>query len=128
MSNTCEFPLCNYPEDRQGFCVHHAKHFAGPKVDKKKQPIASKSDKRKVEEKAYHKIVAEMLAEDPNCEIKETGCTIQATGLHHQKKRTPKTYLDKRYLIRACDSCNLWVEIHPKEAIEKGYSLSKFSG
>ncbi len=68
----------------------------------------------------------EMLAENPNCEIKEDGCQTKATGLHHQKKRSPATFLDKKFLKRACDNCNSWAELHPMEAIEKGHSISKF--
>ena len=95
-------------------------------VKKAVKAIAKVSDKRKVGQKAYRKIVKEMLAENPNCVIKETGCEGKAAGLHHMKKRSPATFLDKRFLIRACNSCHLWVEIHPLEAIKKGYSLSKF--
>lgn len=96
-------------------------------VEKEKlKGIAKVSEKRKVDQKEYRKIVKKMLAENPNCDIKEEGCQIKATGLHHQKKRTPATFLDKRFLIRACNSCQMWVEIHPQEAIERGYSLSKF--
>lgn len=100
--------------------------ISAPPEKEKLKAIAKQSDKRKVDQKAYRKIVKEMLAENPNCEIKEEGCEKVATGLHHQKKRTPATFLDKRYLIRSCNNCNLWVELHPLEAIEKGYSLSKF--
>lgn len=91
------------------------------------KPIAKVADKRKEVNKEYHKIVKEMLKENPWCEIKETGCEKISTGLHHQKKRTPDTILDKRFLIRSCNNCNLWCELHPLEAIEKEYSISKFA-
>lgn len=97
-----------------------------PDEKKDGKPIQNKSDKRKVVDKEYRKIVKEMLKENPNCEIKETGCTKIATGLHHMKKRTPATLLDKRFLKRSCNNCNLYVELHPLEAIEKGHSISKF--
>lgn len=84
------------------------------------------SEKRKKDKKEYLKIVAEMLAENPLCEIKEKGCQILASGLHHQKKRSPATYLDKKFLKRACDCCQTWCEIYPVEAIKKGHSYSKF--
>ncbi len=96
-----------------------------PVAAKEKQPVKKQSEKRKVDQKEYRKIVSEMMKISDRCEIKETGCTGKATGLHHKKKRSPETFLDKRYLIRACDNCNLWAELHPKEAIEKGYSISK---
>lgn len=92
----------------------------------KPQGIKKQSDKRKIDQKAYVKIVKEMLKENPNCEIKEEGCQGKASGLHHMKKRTPATFLDRQFLKRACDNCNAWAELHPLEAIEKGHSVSKF--
>lgn len=90
------------------------------------KPIAKQSEKRKVDQREYVKIVKAMLKENPNCDIKESGCQVRASGLHHMKKRTPKTFLDKQFLKRACDSCNSWAELHPLEAIRKGHSISKF--
>ena len=104
-----------------------AKKNGAVTVDRKKAaPIAKRSDKRKVDQKEYVKIVASMLKENPLCEIKEDGCQIKASGLHHQKKRSPATFLDKQFLKRSCDSCNSWAELHPLESIEKGHSISKF--
>lgn len=126
LSDNCNFPLCKSRAYRDGYCIGHAKHFAGPK--KKKLPIGINkvSEKRKVEQKEYVQIVKEMIAVDPLCSIKEEGCQGLATGLHHQKKRSPATFLDRRFLIRSCDNCNSYCEIFPLEAIIKGYSISKF--
>jgi hypothetical protein len=121
----CDFPLCTYPAGHDGYCIHHSKHF-GVKEVKVKKGIAKMSAKRKMDVVEYRKIVKRKLKESNLCEIKEKGCGKIATGLHHQKKRTPATYLDERFLIRACNNCNTWVELHPLEAIKKGYSLSKF--
>lgn len=93
---------------------------------KEANKIPIKSVKRIVEEKLYKKIVKEMLAENPNCEIKETGCQVKATGLHHITKRSPKNYTDRNNLKRACNNCQLWVELNPIEAIEKRHSKSKY--
>lgn len=79
-----------------------------PKAGKKEPvPIAKQSEKRKIDHKQYRKIVKEMLLENPNCEIKEQGCQGKASGLHHQKKRTPATYLDKKFLKRSCGNCKI---------------------
>ncbi len=87
--------------------------------------IKNYGKKRAAQQREYRKVVKEMLEENNLCEIKEDGCTVIATGLHHQKKRSPKTMLDKQYLKRSCDNCNYWCEEHPKEAIEKGHSVSR---
>lgn len=113
--------LTQYMQDRLAI-----KNGTKPPAEKKKQqPIAKMSAKRKVEQRQYKKIVDEMLVINPNCEIKEMGCQGKASGLHHQKKRTPATFLDKRFLKISCDNCNLWCELHPLEAIQKGHSISK---
>jgi len=98
------------------------KEKSGPKD---KQPVNQVSPKRKEDKKEYIKIVKQMMAESDLCEIKEDGCTGKASGLHHMKKRSPDTYLDKRFLKRACDNCNYWAELNPLEAIKKGHSISK---
>ena len=122
----CQFPICPIHSNSK-YCIRRSAGSVIPeKVKLNKGKINQVSDKRKEDKKEYLKIVAEMLAENPNCDIKETGCQTLASGLHHQKKRSPATYLDKRFLIRACSSCNLWVELFPLVAIAKGYSVSKF--
>jgi hypothetical protein len=43
----CTFPLCRGIEEREGFCFHHAKQFAGPKPLKGKKPLKKESEKHK---------------------------------------------------------------------------------
>lgn len=124
---SCTFPLCQFNEYRDGYCIHHAKHFAGVKVADKSKPIPLKSLKRMVEEKLYKKIVNEMMAVSDRCEIKEPGCTGKAEGLHHKRGRGGKDYLNRKYLIRACNKCHSYVEAHPLDAVKKGYSISRLS-
>lgn len=98
----------------------------GDKPAKPVKPIATQSNKRKEEQKEYKKIVKEILSADDRCKLKVPGtCTGKAQGLHHLRKRVG-FLLDKRFLKPACNACNQWVELHPKEAIEKGLALSKF--
>jgi tRNA G10 N-methylase Trm11 len=92
---------------------------------KKPKLIAKQSDKRKIEQKEYVEIVKKLLKINPNCEINQFGCTGKAQGLHHKQKRTPSNFKTESNLLRACNSCNLWVEMHPLEAIKKGFSISK---
>jgi hypothetical protein len=94
-----------------------------PPEEKAVKPIAKKSAKRKTEEKEYKKIVAEMLKADKRCELLTPACTKVAQGLHHMKKRGAN-YLDRKYLKRACNACNVYVEQHPQYALDNGLSLS----
>lgn len=126
-TNYCIFPLCSRPVERNEFCFLHAKHFAGPKPDKVKPPIAKQSPKRKKEQKVYVRIVKRKLKENELCQVKAEGCKGKATGLHHPLKRSPATWLNESELIPCCDPCNLWIELNPEKAIELGFSKSKFT-
>lgn len=97
-----------------------------PEIKKVRTVIAKKSAKRKTEDKEYKKIVKEMMAESDRCELSTPVCIIKAQGLHHMKKRG-KNLLNKEFLKRACNPCNLFLEENPLYAIEKGLSLSKFT-
>lgn len=111
------------------YLLHRLELKNGKPPDPKpaKKGIAKKSDKRKIEERAYKKIVAEMFLVSGECEMKTPVCTRKAQGLHHKKKRAGKNYLDKTHLMRACNACNLWVELHPNEAKKMGLVESKFN-
>lgn len=125
--NTCRWPVeCNGKAVHDGYCIFHKYISEVPEMKAPRKSIKFHSTKRARDQRAYQKLVHEMLEENPLCEIKEDGCQILATGCHHQRKRTPATILDKKYLKRSCDNCNTWCEIFPKEAIEKGHSHSKF--
>lgn len=97
-----------------------------PDPQKKKKGIAKRSKKRNKEQRKYVKIVKEKIATDAFCEIRAEGCEGQATGLHYLVKRSPKTFLNRDLLIRACNNCNGWVEKFPAAAKKKGVLLSKF--
>lgn len=95
---------------------------------KKSKGIVKKSEKRKKDEKEYHKILDELRAISDRCELKVPGvCIGVMQGGHHKKKRTPKTYLDKKLILRSCNHCNSWAEAHSAEAKEMGLVESKFN-
>lgn len=123
----CRFPLCNRKSEHDGYCFAHAVHFGIDKPKKQKLPIAKVSEKRKVTNKEYKTIVKEMFAKNNKCQIKQSGCTSIAQGLHHIRKRLPSNITDRNNLIRACNNCNLWVENNPLEAIKLGFSISRFA-
>ena len=100
--------------------------IAPPDPKKEIKPIAKQSEKRKVEQRAYRKIVKEMLKDGVKCKIGAPGCTKIPSGCHHRQKRSPKNLLDPKNLIPCCSHCNNWIEENSKEAIEKGYTKSRF--
>lgn len=110
----CKFPACQYPANRDGYCIHHAKHFAGIK------------SKGRAVDRDYMKIVKDIKSARPYCELKTPVCTGRTQGLHHIQKRNRSNLKEFSNLLASCNRCNLWVEEHPKEAIKLGISKSKF--
>ena len=92
----------------------------------KKKGIRHFSEKREKKQREYRKLVSEILKEDNRCKVNAPGCLLTASGLHHKQKRTIKNLTDKNNLIPACNNCQTWIEEHPKEAEQKGLSISKF--
>jgi hypothetical protein len=123
---SCQFPGCSRHGQSNGYCIGHAQYagYAG-EVREKKAPN-KKSEKQAKLDKEYKKIVKEMLAADPMCEMNTPVCTRKAEGLHHMKRRGVNT-LNRKYLKRSCNACNGYVEEHPLWAIENKLSLKVHS-
>lgn len=130
---TCNFPTCQRHPEKNGYCVHHQIYAPGAKSKKsgdsgeKKKPfrrIARRSKKLASKERQYVKLVREMLAESPYCELSTPDCTGIAQGLHHMKGRGIHL-MNRKYLKRACNGCNGYVERHPQYAMDRGLSVSR---
>lgn len=121
--DSCTFPLCKYPESRGGFCLHHAKHFAGEKIKAPVKKIPIKSVKRIVEEKLYKKVKKEYLTAHLKCEVK--GCNKVSKDLHHMRGRIGKLLYNEKYFLAVCRDHHTEIELNPVAAKENGYSLSR---
>ena len=79
------------------------------------------SKKRAVENKKYSEIRLEFLEAHPKCEV----CKFRdATTIHHKKGRG--IYLCViEFFLAACMPCHEKIELNPKWAKEKGYSISR---
>jgi hypothetical protein len=91
-----------------------------PKANK---PLKKFSKKRAKQQGQYRKLVSEMMEESNLCEMNTPVCTGIATGMQH-KKRRGLNLLNKEYLIRSCDPCNLYCEQYPLYALEHGLAIS----
>jgi len=124
METTCKFPGCKRHPEKNGFCVGH-RIYADAKISSEKpKQIAPRSEKLKEFQKEYVKIVKELLKENNVCELRTPDCTGIAQGLHHMKGRGANL-LNRKYLKRSCNRCNLYVELHPQYALDHGLSISK---
>lgn len=88
--------------------------------------IPSRSPKRAKEEQEYSRRRKEFLSQHPMCQAHIPGvCTGQATDVHHKAGRVGDLLLNILYWLAACRACHTYIELHPKEAKEMGFSLTR---
>lgn len=92
--------------------------------DVPKPRIKTKSKKKSQEDAVYSQLRKVFLRKHPTCEAKLDGCSVQSTDVHHKKGRG-EFYLDVSTWLPACRSCHDWIELHPKEAKDMGFSESR---
>lgn len=87
----------------------------------KRKPINPKSKKMQTIDLAYSKLRKRFLEEKPMCEAALPGCNHQSTDVHHKKGRGIH-HLSTSTWLSVCRQCHMYIEEHPKEAIELGFS------
>ena len=85
------------------------------------------SKKRAKQMRDYSKVRVEYLLENPYCEARIPGCTIEATQIHHKKGRIGDLLTDTSNFLAICHHCHEFVEGHPKRAKELGLSVSRLA-
>ena len=93
---------------------------------KKRKPIKKVSDKMAINLREYKKVRTEFLTLHPNCQANLKDCSKVATQIHHQCGRIGKLLNNSAYFLAVCHNCHHWIELHPVEAKEKGFSLDRF--
>lgn len=96
-----------------------------PKEPKKPKPIAKVSEKQIERLAKYRKVRDQFMKEHPNCQARLQGCTIKATDCHHSRGKVGDLLTDKRYFKALCRSCHNYIETHPSQSKEMGFSLSR---
>lgn len=89
------------------------------------KPINKQSDKEKKRQAQYKLVRAYYISGHPNCEAQLNGCTLESTDIHHQKGKIGKLLIDMNFFVALCRSCHSYLEVHPKEAKELGFSLNR---
>lgn len=92
---------------------------------KRKKPIKKISDKRAKQMREYKIVRTNYLLDHPICECE--GCNNQATDIHHKKGRSGAMLCDVEFFLATCRGCHTKIEINPKWAKEKGYSVSRLA-
>jgi hypothetical protein len=88
--------------------------------------IKSKSDKMSALDQTYMVLRRKFLETNPGCQAKLNDCSLQATDVHHKKGRG-EYYLDKSTWLAVCRSCHSWIELHPIEAKQLGFSNNRLN-
>jgi len=73
---------------------------------------------------AYAKQRKKYLLNHQICHAKIHKCTLHATDVHHMMGRG-KYHLDESTWLPVCRNCHMWIEEHPQESIELGYSKKR---
>ena len=89
-----------------------------------KKPIRHKSSKMNALDTVYSKLRTHYLQQYPLCCASLPGCTKQSTDIHHKKGRG-KYHNDPTTWLSVCRSCHDWIETHPIEAQELGFSTKR---
>lgn len=87
--------------------------------------IRRRSKKRAKQEREYKEVREMYLNMRPWCEVK--GCHCEATEIHHMKGRIGELLTNTLWFMAVCRSHHNYIENHPIEAKEQGYSYSRLS-
>lgn len=85
------------------------------------------SKKRERQYRDYSKVRKEFLLENPYCAARIPGCMIEATEVHHKKGKIEGLLVDTDNFLAVCRSCHNYIEGHPNEAKEMGFSKSRLA-
>jgi hypothetical protein len=93
---------------------------------RKQKPIAQRSPKRMSQEREYSKLRQSFLLSSPLCQAKlQNICTTHATDVHHMQGRIGNLLTDETKFLAVCRQCHTWIEEHPAQAKELGFSITR---
>lgn len=92
-----------------------------PVLKKNTKPIKKVSSKMSVQLTIYTKLRRVFLEKNPLCQASLHNCTLQSTDVHHKKGRG-KYLNDPTTWLSVCRSCHMWIEEHPVESTEMGFT------
>lgn len=128
MNLQCSIEGCSYLAERNGICSRHnreARKASAPKTKARKARIAKQSEEGKERTAIYSAIRSLYLLHNLDCaRCKEVyGVYMRATTVHHKLGRLSDLLYDVRHFLPLCLPCHHYVETHPEEAYERGWSL-----
>lgn len=93
------------------------------------KPIKKVSDKQSTRNDEYKIVRDEFMLEHPICQANinnsNTRCSKNSTDCHHMAGKVGGLYLDKSNFLAVCRACHGYIELHPNEAKELGFSKNR---
>lgn len=147
--NNCQYPECEawaYRPDAD-YCESHRRSISkeaetSRKQSEKRAAILEKakqksqqprpkpkkiSPKREELNKEYKILADEFKRTNPSCIVRVNEyCSGKTESVHHKRGRG-RYFLDVSTFLPCCLSCHSYIESHPKEAKEKGFSESRLA-
>lgn len=90
-----------------------------------RKPINKKSKKMQATDAAYTILRKKFMEEYPMCQAALPGCNKSSTDVHHMKGRGIY-HLEVSTWLSVCRQCHTYIEEHPKEAKELGFSEDRY--
>lgn len=100
-------------------CWYKSKKPKAKQLNKK--PINKKSKKMITLDGAYSLLRKKFMEDNPMCQAALPGCTQQSTDVHHKRGRG-EWYLIVKTWLSVCRQCHIYIEEHPIEAKQLGFS------
>lgn len=101
------------------YSIERPKALAKP--TSKPNPVSKKMSKTMSE---YERKRVAFFALHPFCQARLAGCTIGAAQIHHKAGRGENHNKISTWL-GVCASCHEYIELHPNEAKELGFSVNR---
>lgn len=83
--------------------------------------LPRRSRKRAAAERIYAKLRRDFLERNPWC----SRCGGESEQVHHRRGRVGGDLLDVSTWLAVCASCHSYITAHPREAMERGWSLPR---
>ena len=93
----------------------------------KPKSISPVSKKRQVDMDEYSKKRLAFLSLHVQCQANLVNCEKKATDVHHKAGRVGDNYLNMSTWLAVCRTCHSYIETHPDEAKELGFSTSRLN-
>lgn len=123
MAKQCLAEDCQYSVFSNKYCKKH--QYLRTDKKKPKKSISPFSEKMLEGLKVYKVERLKYLEKHPICEAKTNDCTKEAQQIHHKKGRIGSLLTDPAYFLAVCHQCHVYIEVHPEEAKENGWSLER---